>query len=152
MLNSDLIRPGDQKRLVDSDGAPQRVQFAVYKRSTGEILRTGICAATDLHLQPQGEDEDWLGTPVFMADDRVFGWIDDERHQVCNGQITLKAEVAKAEAAAAKAEFDQRTARSTAAAYLAATDWMVIRQSEAGKPVPDDILQARAEARVVLSS
>ena len=56
------------------------------------------------------------------------------------------------DAEAAKAEFDRITARSTAAAYLAATDWMVIRQSETGQPVPDDILRARAEARAALSS
>ena len=31
--------------------------------------------------------------------------------------------------------------------YLASTDWYVIRQLEAGKPVPDDITQARARAR-----
>lgn len=32
-------------------------------------------------------------------------------------------------------------------AYLASTDWYVIRMSETGKPVPDDILAARQAAR-----
>lgn len=32
-------------------------------------------------------------------------------------------------------------------AYLARTDWYVIRMQETGEPVPDDVLAERAEAR-----
>lgn len=111
---------------------PRRVPFVVYDPATGTILRTGICAETDLHLQAHG-------TEAVIA-----GEADDERHAVRDGQIVDRAPVADPLDA-------QITARSTAAAYLASTDWMVIRAAEAGKPVPDDILQARAEARAVLS-
>ena len=31
--------------------------------------------------------------------------------------------------------------------YLAETDWYVVRYSETGVPIPDDVKQARAEAR-----
>ncbi|MCJ8138613.1 hypothetical protein [Falsirhodobacter halotolerans] len=49
------------------------------------------------------------------------------------------------------AEEDAQT-RAEAAAYLADTDWMVIRAAEGGKPVPDDITARRAAARAALSS
>ncbi|MCJ8139347.1 hypothetical protein [Falsirhodobacter halotolerans] len=42
--------------------------------------------------------------------------------------------------------------RAKATAYLADTDWMVIRAAEGGKPVPDDIIARRASARAALSS
>jgi len=35
--------------------------------------------------------------------------------------------------------------------YLAETDWMVVRATETGLPVPDTVLQSRAEARQFLS-
>lgn len=118
--------------LQKPEAAPRRVPFVVYDGASGTILRTGICAETDLQLQA-------LGTEAVIE-----GEADDERHEVRDGQIVEREAVADP-------LDEQITARSTAAAYLAATDWMVIRQSETGQPVPDDILQARAEARAVLS-
>ena len=113
--------------------SPRRVSFVVYDQATGTILRTGTCAETDLHLQAHGTEA------------VIEGVADDERHEVRDGQIVEREAVADP-------LDEQITARSTAAAYLAATDWMVIRQSETGQPVPDDILHARAEARAALSS
>lgn len=47
-----------------------------------------------------------------------------------------------------KAAANQRyQANSEARAYLAETDWYVIRQQETGEPVPDEILTERAAAR-----
>ena len=40
-------------------------------------------------------------------------------------------------------------AAQEARAYLASTDWMIVRQAETGKPVPDDVLAKRAAAREV---
>jgi len=34
--------------------------------------------------------------------------------------------------------------------YLADTDWMVIRAAETGKPVPEEVSAARAQARTQL--
>lgn len=121
------------ENLQETEAAPPlRVPFVVYDPATGTILRTGICAETDLHLQAHG------------AEAVIEGEADDERHAVRGGQIVERAPVADP-------LDEQITARSTAAAYLAATDWMVIRHSETGQPVPDDILHARAEARAALS-
>ena len=41
--------------------------------------------------------------------------------------------------------------RAEAQAYLDGTDWMVTRQAETGKPVPDDVTAKRAAARQTLS-
>ena len=42
----------------------------------------------------------------------------------------------------------QQQANTEARAYLASTDWYVIRLQETGEPVPEDILTERAAARV----
>jgi len=42
----------------------------------------------------------------------------------------------------------QAPINEAALAYLAATDWYVIRASETGVPVPQDILDERAAARL----
>lgn len=39
------------------------------------------------------------------------------------------------------------SANAAARAYLAETDWYVIRLQETGQPVPDEVLKLRAEAR-----
>jgi len=41
--------------------------------------------------------------------------------------------------------------RADARAFLAATDWLIVRRAETGTEVPPDIVQARANARHVLS-
>ena len=46
------------------------------------------------------------------------------------------------------AEQLQAEVNAEAKAYLASTDWYVVRQSETGVVIPADILQARAEARL----
>lgn len=38
-----------------------------------------------------------------------------------------------------------------ARAYLASTDWYVVRRSETGEPIPQDVMDKRAAARVVAS-
>ncbi|MBL4917991.1 hypothetical protein [Szabonella alba] len=49
--------------------------------------------------------------------------------------------------ATADAEATAATARAEALAYLASTDWMVIRAAETGKAMPEDVAEARAAAR-----
>ena len=41
----------------------------------------------------------------------------------------------------------QAQANAEARAYLASTDWYVIRLQETGEPIPEGILEARASAR-----
>ena len=41
--------------------------------------------------------------------------------------------------------------RAEAQAYLDSTDWMVTRQAETGRPIPEDVKARRAAARETLS-
>ncbi len=45
------------------------------------------------------------------------------------------------------AQLEQEAINSEALAYLASTDWVVVRASERGEPVPEDIKAAREAAR-----
>jgi hypothetical protein len=45
------------------------------------------------------------------------------------------------------AQVAQEAINAEALAYLASTDWLVIREVDAGVPCPQDIKQKRAEAR-----
>ncbi|EDM71048.1 hypothetical protein RAZWK3B_16665 [Roseobacter sp. AzwK-3b] len=41
--------------------------------------------------------------------------------------------------------------KANALKYLANTDWMIVRMSETGQPVPEDVLDARRSARDLIS-
>ena len=62
--------------------------------------------------------------------------------------LTIKT----AEDLAADAEAAQRARDAIAARrFLADTDWMVIRATETGKPMPDDVAAQRAAARKAIA-
>lgn len=46
-----------------------------------------------------------------------------------------------------QSKIEQERSNAENLAYLASTDWYIVRQSETGVPVPDDILEARQAAR-----
>lgn len=133
---------------------PRRVQFIVYRPETGQILRAGTCAATDIDLQPN------IGEAV------IEGEASDDAHYIVDGQITdlppcpgdwaefdfaARAWIDPRSPAEALAEARAPTI-AAARAYLAETDWYVTRAAETGTPIPDDIAAARAEARATASS
>lgn len=45
------------------------------------------------------------------------------------------------------AQVAQEAINAEALAYLASTDWLIIREMDSGTPCPEDIKQKRAEAR-----
>lgn len=47
-------------------------------------------------------------------------------------------------------EEKQQLVNAKSRAYLAKTDWYIIRQQETGEPVPEDVLAKRAEARATV--
>jgi hypothetical protein len=64
----------------------------------------------------------------------------------------MKLTIRTAADLAAEAEAARRDAeRADARRYLAETDWMVIRAAETGKPVPEDVIAARAAARKIIT-
>lgn len=59
--------------------------------------------------------------------------------------ITAEARAAEEQARSAAA------APAEALAYLASTDWMVVRQAETGEAVPEDVKASRQAARSILN-
>ena len=59
----------------------------------------------------------------------------------------LEVRTAKQIAADAKAREDEAR-RTEARAFLASTDWMVVRLAETGTPIPAEIAEKRAQARI----
>jgi hypothetical protein len=49
------------------------------------------------------------------------------------------------------AEIEAQKAIDQALKFLLDTDWMVIRQAETGVPVPQEILEQRSQARILIS-
>lgn len=47
-----------------------------------------------------------------------------------------------------KKEKEKKEKQSKAVDYLKSTDWYLMRKCEQGIPVPDDIIQKRAKARI----
>jgi cysteine sulfinate desulfinase/cysteine desulfurase-like protein len=45
------------------------------------------------------------------------------------------------------AEVEQERVNQEALAYLASTDWLIVRQAETGAPCPEEVLAERARAR-----
>lgn len=56
----------------------------------------------------------------------------------------------KADLVAEEAARIATQAKREALDYLEATDWMIVRQAETGTPVPAEVLQQRADARLIL--
>jgi hypothetical protein len=60
--------------------------------------------------------------------------------------VRLKAEYT-VEVQDVTAQLEQERINREALEYLASTDWMAVRASEGAKPMPEEVKQARAEAR-----
>lgn len=56
----------------------------------------------------------------------------------------------RAQIEADKVEAEQQVLKNEAQAYLDNTDWYVVRKSETGVEIPEDVLTKRAECREVL--
>lgn len=76
--------------------------------------------------------------------------LQEERHEwltIINGEVvldeSLKEEILEAEAVAEQIKKNNMMAE----AYLASTDWYVIREMDTGTPMPEDIKQLRIQAR-----
>lgn len=65
---------------------------------------------------------------------------------VVQKQVKLKAEY-KVEIEDITAKLEQEKANAEALAYLASTDWLIVRQMDTGTPCPEEIRLARQAAR-----
>lgn len=77
---------------------------------------------------------------VFWYDDNQMDLVGD-KVQMTDEEIELHLNPPKT------AEEIQAEINQEALAYLASTDWYVVRFAETGVAIPEDVVQARAEAR-----
>ena len=83
----------------------------------------------------------------------TLGWIPftaspDDSEKIgreVHAQIIAGAAVAVAPYVAPSTSSEQKA--SEARSYLASTDWYVVRRSETGEPIPQDVMDKRAAAR-----
>jgi hypothetical protein len=113
------------------------MNYAIYSTTTGQILRMVSCPAD--HAEAQlGAGESLLADPA--------GTMRDSTHKVKGGAFVAlpppPAPTAEEIAAAAQAATNRQ-----ARAYLASTDWYIVRFAESGVAVPAEITTARAAAR-----
>lgn len=67
-------------------------------------------------------------------------------------KIDFSRIVTAAERSAQAEAEDLKRRTAEAVAFLASSDWLVVRQAETGEPIPEDISAARAAARKLLST
>ena len=116
------------------------MNYAIYSTATGQILRMVSC--------PEDHAEAQLGSGESLLTDPT-GSIRDSTHKVEAGAfVALRPPPAPtAEEIAALA---QAATNRQARAYLASTDWYVVRFTEVGVAVPSEITTARAAARAAI--
>ena len=66
-------------------------------------------------------------------------------HNLATGEVTEHEDAPATQPSAADL---QSQANAAAQAYLASTDWMVLRQADSGEAMPNNIKDARAAARL----
>ena len=82
-------------------------------------------------------------------DKQIFGYDNDQLHLVTEDMREItEAEVATLTAPTPEQLAEQ--AKAEARAYLNSTDWYVIRQTETGVAIPENVLAKRAECRELL--
>lgn len=83
----------------------------------------------------------------YKAPDNSLHFLDDAafEHLLPAGSVPITDE--EAEALRPKPVIDPK---AEAQAYLNQTDWYVVRFAETGVPIPDDVKQGRAAARLLL--
>ena len=83
-------------------------------------------------------DDDSLNVDLFMNGQGGWRFAQVQAPSIAELYALIPQTVSKVE---------QEKINAEALAYLANTDWMVTRMAETGIPVPQDVAQARAEAR-----
>ncbi|CAB4139368.1 hypothetical protein UFOVP346_40 [uncultured Caudovirales phage] len=120
------------------------IVYTLNELDQGLVLRWGSCPEEVVEAQATGTGE----ISVSVEDLSVFERGEDElpiREFFINPD-TLEVSRVNVD----QEQYDLDLLRARAISYLSDTDWYVVRQSETGKPMPDDVKIKRAEARSVL--
>ena len=117
------------------------MNHAIYSTSSGKLLRMVSC--------PEDHAEAQLGAGESLLADAT-GLMRDSTHKVEAGAFVAlpppPAPTAEEIAALAQAATNRQ-----ARAYLASTDWYIVRFAESGVAVPSEITTARAAARASIA-
>lgn len=117
-------------------------RFAIFSKIDGAIIRICTCTKETIEAHPLDAGEDFIGAvPIGIT---------DSTHKVVDGVfVEIPPPVAPTEALIAAAA--QQEANEEARAYLASTDWYIVRFAESGVAVPSEITTARAAARASIA-
>ena len=120
------------------------MNYAIYSTSSGQIMRMVSCP------EDQAESQPGAGESLLAVADPTGTMLLDSTHKVEAGSFVAlpppPAPTAEQIAAIAQAATNRQ-----ARAYLASTDWYIVRFAESGVAVPSEITTARAAARASIA-
>lgn len=133
-------------------------KYTIFKKN-GSVGYVGIEQDPVAMIQSIGE-QGFCGKPerwapaseahdpadVLETEQREVQLAEGEQPAVMQEWVKLRAEYT-VEIQDISAQLEQERTNREALEYLASTDWMVIRELDAGIPCPAEVKQARAEAR-----
>jgi hypothetical protein len=99
-----------------------------------------IALLVNEYLKGKEELRDFENDSLNIVDNQIMEWSFANISQPTMEELEALQE-------SVQVRMDQEAINKEALAYLASTDWMVIRAMDSGEPCPEDVKQARAEAR-----
>lgn len=122
-------------------GLPERWILASEPHDEADVIER-----ESRELQPAIEAVLELVEPAAEAKEAVYKEMSPAVPAVTEDWVLLRAEYT-IEIEDIGAQLEQERINREALEYLASTDWLIIRELDAGIPCPADVKQARAEAR-----
>jgi hypothetical protein len=126
--------------------------FAVCETGTGKVTRTGVTSSDNADEQAL-DGEFVVVTDGSISDDTHYyregeGWKTyPERPENIRSEFDFASQVW---VVLPEIQKSQSEVNAISRQYLSDTDWYVVRMMETGEPIPNDILQLRAEARTAI--
>ena len=117
-----------EQPMIEIDGALVPDESWTHHPEIPEIPEQPEVSHEEIIAQTQGSDAD------------LWVWLQGDMHKYPEGYWVEYIDIS--------AQFNQDIINAEALAYLASTDWLIIREVDAGVPCPADIKQLRAEARI----
>jgi hypothetical protein len=107
-----------------------------------ELLESGVCGKPERWVLHKDEPMAEAYDEADVLEERIVDGLDGASHK----EVKLKAEYT-IEIEDVTDKLEQERINAEALKYLADTDWMIIREMDAGIVCPEDVKLARAEAR-----
>ena len=107
-----------------------------------ELLSSGVCGLPERWVLHKDEPMAEAYDEADVLEERIVDGLDGASHK----EVKLKAEYL-VEIEDISAQVEQERINAEALAYLASTDWMVVKSIDTGVPYPEEIKAERAAAR-----